>query len=116
MRHCAFRALSMVFCLFTFLLPFSLYAQNQVSADGSVQNGENGPSDRPVHHPREDRLLRGKPFHGDVRTLPQVHPKKFERPEFEEPNLVPALLPGTEAVTQTGAGPLANAPSISAPA
>src|SRR5947207_862439 len=120
MRHCAFRARRVVFCLFTFLLPFSLYAQGQNSLDAapastdlSAPNGPNASSNRRLH---EDRLLRGKPFHGDVRTLPQVHPKKFERPEFEEPNLVPTLLPGTEAVTQTGAGPLANAPSISAPA
>src|SRR5262245_34019171 len=41
------------------------------------------PGFRVMSHPREDRLVRGHSFEGDLRTLPQVPPEKFERPEFE---------------------------------
>src|SRR5258708_10086199 len=51
---------------------------------------------RATGHPREDRLVRGHSFHGDVRTLPQIPPEKFERPEHEEPPFRPTLAPGTK--------------------
>ncbi len=54
----------------------------------------------------------------DLRRLPYVAPKKQEREEFEEPELNPTLLPGTEgtpsAIEQQPGGSLA--PSLSAPA
>ena len=34
---------------------------------------------RATDHPREDRLVRGHSFHGDVRTLPQIPPARSER-------------------------------------
>jgi carboxypeptidase family protein len=74
---------------------------------------------RATGHPREDRLMRGRSFHGDVRTLPQIPPEKFERPEHEEPPFRPTLAPGT---TDPGPGthtsPLSPVapPSPSAPA
>jgi hypothetical protein len=117
MRHCATGLRSVASALlFAALLSLPLHAQNQenpVSTDPSLSNNS-GVSI--LHHPREDRLRRGKPFHGDLRTLPQVRPEKFERPEFEEPELTPIPLPGTSPVTQTNAGATSNAPSISAPA
>ena len=54
----------------------------------------------------------------DLRRLPYVAPKKQEREEFEEPELNPTLLPGTEgtpsAIEQQPGGSLA--PTLSAPA
>src|SRR6266849_6039358 len=38
------------------------------------------PSFRATGRPRQDRLLRGHAFHGDVRTLPWIPPEKFEVP------------------------------------
>ncbi|MGA2001516.1 MAG: discoidin domain-containing protein [Terriglobales bacterium] len=69
-----------------------------------------------VRHPREEHLTRGKPFQGDVRTLPQVPPTKFERPEFEEPEVTPVPYPGTAAVAQGGMATSAAAPNFNAPA
>jgi hypothetical protein len=54
----------------------------------------------------------------DLRRLPYVAPKKQEREEFEEPELNPTLLPGTEgtpsAIEQPPGGSLA--PTLNAPA
>ena len=69
-----------------------------------------------MRHPREEHLTRGKPFHGDVRTLPQVPPTKFERPEFEEPEVTPVPYPGTAAVAQSGMATSAAAATLNAPA
>src|ERR1700682_186062 len=73
---------------------------------------------RATGHPREDRLVRGDSFHGDVRTLPQIPPEKFERPEHEEPPFRPTLAPGTtDPGPGTKASPLAPvAPLSPAPA
>ncbi|MGB9105845.1 MAG: carboxypeptidase-like regulatory domain-containing protein, partial [Terriglobales bacterium] len=68
-----------------------------------------------MRHPREEHLTRGKPFHGDVRTLPQVPPTKFERPEFEEPKVTPVPYPGA-AVAQGGMATSAAAANLNAPA
>jgi hypothetical protein len=120
MRQCAsgLRSVISVLLLAAF---FSLHlrAQDQsteqavsTGTDPSLSNSSGVPT---LHHPREDRLRRGQPFHGDLRTLPQVRPEKFERPEFEEPELTPIPLPGTSPVAQTNAG-VSSAPSVSAPA
>ncbi len=75
------------------------------------------PSFRVMSRPREDRLKRGKPFHGDLRTLPQTPPEKFERPEFEEPKTTPVPFPGTpSAPSPSSASASINAPAPSAPA
>ena len=78
------------------------------------------PAFRVMNHPREDRLRRGRPFHGDVRTLPQISPEKFERPEFEGPKRTPVPFPGAatnSAQTVPGQNALTpNAPVPSAPA
>src|SRR5258707_3437271 len=75
------------------------------------------PSFRVMSRPREDRLKRGKPFHGDLRTLPQTQPEKFERPEFEEPKTTPVPFPGTpSAPSPSSASASINAPAPSAPA
>ncbi len=74
------------------------------------------PAFRVMSHPRQEHLVRGHSFHGDVRTLPQVPPEKVERPEFEEPKLTPAPLPGTSSSSPTPTAPVQSAPSPSAPA
>ena len=75
------------------------------------------PAFRVMSHPREDRLVRGRSFHGDLRTLPQIRPEKFERPEFEEPAITPVPYPGSpSAATQSAATAVTNAPALSAPA
>src|SRR5205085_9410546 len=101
-------------------LPISALAQRQnpqpevpVSTDLNLASSSGVST---VRHPREDRLRRGKPFHGDLRSLPQVRPEKLERPEVEEPELNPVPFPGTSSPVQGGAGVSSSAPSISAPA
>jgi hypothetical protein len=74
------------------------------------------PSFRATNHPREDRLVRGHAFHGDVRTLPQIPPEKFELPEREEPRPRPKLAPGTATSSSSQVAPVPNPPSPSAPA
>ena len=74
------------------------------------------PSFRVISHPREEHLVRGHSFSGDVRTLPQVPPEKFERPELEEPKLTPAPFPGAPATGTTQTAPVQNTPSPNAPA
>src|SRR5437899_2836151 len=68
-------------------------AHRDKDADQDQGQGNAKPPELPVFreltHPREDRLQRGRPFHGDLRTLPQIPPMKFERPEFEEPKVTP---------------------------
>ena len=97
---------------FTFLLPVCVRGQ-EVTAQGPSS------AHAAVHvmsHPREEHLTRGKPFRGDVRTLPQVLPTRFERPEFEEPKVTPVPYPGTGAVAQGGMATSAGAPPLNAPA
>src|SRR5207245_1523078 len=161
MRHCAFRARRVVFFLFTFLLPFSLFAQDQhqdakqkharschknskemvlqadegdlvrvktpiakgrsipgsSQADGGAPQMPQVPTFQVMSHPREHRLERGRSFRGDLRTLPQIPPEKFERPEFEEPKVAPIPFPGTAfAPVQSAATSGTSAPSASNPA
>src|SRR5258708_3412604 len=72
---------------------------------------------RATGRPREDRLLRGHAFHGDVRTLPQIPPTKFELPERDEPQPRPILAPGTQTPTSSqGSVPTQPVPSGPAPA
>src|SRR5947209_7771095 len=121
MRHYASGLRSVTFLLLSAALwSLPLYAQNQntqpevpVSADLDLSTAAGTTT---LHHPREDRLRRGKPFHGDLRTLPQARPRKFERPEFEEPALTPIPFPGAPSAAQSSVAPALNAPVISAPA
>jgi len=112
MRHGVVRGWSVLVLPFTFLLPVCLRGQEVTAqAPSSANAGVNV-----VRHPREEHLTRGKPFQGDVRTLPQVPPTKFERPEFEEPEVTPVPYPGTAAVAQGGMATSAAAPNFNAPA
>ncbi len=43
--------------------------------------------------PREFRLRRAQAFDGDVRSLPQTRPPRFERPEREGPDPAPTAVP-----------------------
>src|SRR5437763_891628 len=121
MRHHAsgIRSVALLL-LFAALLSRPLYAQNQntqqelpVSADLGLSASSGTTT---MHHPREDRLRRGKPFHGDLRTLPQARPQKFERPELEEPELNPIPFPGASSAAQSSVSAVGSAPVISAPA
>src|SRR6266700_586289 len=83
---------------------------------GSNQQPGETPSFRVTSHPHEDRLVRGHAFHGDVRTLPQIPPEKFERPERQEPRVRPRLAPGTVTSNSSQAAPVQGQPLPSAPA
>jgi hypothetical protein len=85
------------------------------SNENDPQSAEN-PNFSVTGHPREDRLVRGHAFYGDLRTLPQIPPEKFERPEREEPQASPMLLPGTETSNSAPAAPVQSPPSPRAPA
>src|SRR6266850_1373106 len=87
--------------------------------NSSAKNGTPAevPTFRVLSHPREGRLQRGHSFHGDLRTLPQVPPEKFERPEFEAPAQSPAPYPGTSFKTSRSQAPTGpNTPTGPAPA
>src|SRR5437016_5943777 len=86
-------------------------------ADGGAPQMPQVPSFQVMTHPREHRLQRGKPFRGDLRTLSQIPPEKFERPEFEEPKVAPIPFPGTASATAPSAATSgASTPSASSPA
>jgi hypothetical protein len=74
------------------------------------------PSFRANSRPREGHLRRGRSFHGDLRTLPQTPPRKFERPERNEPKATRTLLPRTQTSNSTQAAPVQSTPSGPAPA
>jgi hypothetical protein len=88
----------------------------QTGADEGDSKPLETPSFRVMSHPREDRLVRGHAFHGDVRTLPQIPPEKFERPEFEEPASKPAPYPGTSTSAPAASVTSRGVPSVSDPA
>src|SRR5256714_5304376 len=121
MRHSVCGVHSVVsLLLFAALLPLSLQAQNRnprpevpVSAELNLSSSSGITT---IRHPREDRLRRGRPFHGDLRTLPQARPQKFERPEFAEPELSPIPFPGAPFSAQSSASAASSAPSMNAPA
>jgi Carboxypeptidase regulatory-like domain/MBG domain len=86
-------------------------------ANGAGAVPVEAPTFRVMSHPREEHLMRGHSFSGDVRTLPQVSPEKFERPEFEEPAMVPVPYPKTRpAASQPTAAAGTSAPAPNAPA
>ncbi|HKF41997.1 MAG TPA: carboxypeptidase-like regulatory domain-containing protein, partial [Thermoanaerobaculia bacterium] len=61
--------------------------------------------------PREQRLTRGRPFHGNLRDLPYVRPVRRERPEREPPPVIPIHYPSAGS-----SPPAASKPSIARPA
>lgn len=69
-----------------------------------------------LRNAKEYRLKRARSFNGDLRTLPQVRPERFERPEREEPDPAPAMYPGAaprqaEASSVAPAGRQSPAPA-----
>src|SRR5579872_1814708 len=134
MRHPVAALRSVTLLLFTIFLSFSIHAQSTqqeltISADDADSASSTNSvstvttSNRP--HPREDRLHRGKSFNGDVRTLPQTRPLKFERPEVEDPDPHPAFytgaagtgsLPANTASTDIASSTNSITPALSAPA
>lgn len=101
MGHCVPRTLSAVMFLIL-MVQVSLFGQTQ---------GSKG-----MRRPHEGHLGRGRSFHGDLRTLPQIPPRKFERPERKEPQATRTLLPGTQTSNPTRSAPVQSIPSIPAPA
>src|SRR6266852_400447 len=78
----------------------TMFGQLVQSEGQTIERPNAAPPFRVMTHPREYRLQRGRAFNGDVRTLPQTRPQKFERPEFEEPEITPVPYPGTVATPQ----------------
>src|SRR5947209_8156469 len=72
----------------------SLRPDGQTVQAQSEERPGAAPSFHVMTHPTERHLQRGRPFNGDVRTLPQTRPVKIERPEFEEPEITPVPYPG----------------------
>src|SRR3954468_7209479 len=68
--------------------------------------------------PRETRLVKtGRPFKGDLRTLPRVKPVERERPELEEPEIAPKMYVPPGGLTNNSQAAIAPfAPAINAPA
>src|SRR5262249_4188108 len=84
--------------------------------DQSGSKPFDAPNFRATGRPREDRLVRGRAFRGDLRTLPQVAPKDIERPEFEEPPFHPLVYPGAPAGTQSPSPAVTVPPAPADPA
>ena len=91
------------------------FAAHPGSASEDDSSGE-VPSFRVLSHPREDRLRKGHTFHGDLRTLPQIPPEKFERPEHEGPEITPVPFTGRIAAAAAQAAPTQNVPAPRVPA
>ncbi|HET6843291.1 MAG TPA: Ig-like domain repeat protein [Candidatus Angelobacter sp.] len=91
------------------------FSARPASAPEDDTNGEVS-SFRVLSHPREDRLRKGHTFHGDLRTLPQIPPEKFERPELEGPEITPVPFTGRIAAAASQAAQATGGPSPSAPA
>ncbi|HTC95383.1 MAG TPA: carboxypeptidase regulatory-like domain-containing protein [Terriglobales bacterium] len=109
--------------LILFATAFQLFAQSaskpnaQAAPESTTTSNPNMPAFKVMTHPVEHHLQRGSSFNGDVRTLPQIPPEKFERPEFEQPEITPVPYPGTTVVPQASATPFAaGIPSFSGPA
>jgi len=84
------------------VVPISVFGQSQ--------------NPRAIRRPQEGRLRRGRSFHGDLRTLPQIPPHKFERPERKEPKATRTLVPGTlTSNTSQAATPVQSTPTAPAP-
>jgi len=118
-RYGTLRAILALILLATALL-FAQSASKpntQAMPESTTTGNVKMPSFKVMTHPVEHHLQRGTPFNGDVRTLPQIPPEKFERPEFEQPEIVPVPYPGTAISPQASAAPFAaGIPSISGPA
>ena len=98
-------------------VPLSLLFASAALADtlntDFVSSGQS--SERASSAPREHRLEAAEPFLGDLRSLPQTRPERFERPELPEPEPHPTVYPGTQPQltpsTPAQLGPSAPAPS-----
>jgi len=98
--------------------PLARKADADSEDDGDTKPVET-PSFRVMSRPREDRLKRGKPFHGDLRSLPQTRVEKFERPEFEGPTISPVPYPGAQSSSSQAPAVVSTipaAPAVPAPA
>ncbi len=100
--------------LFLLLLSFGT-GLGAVAQEGVSQSKEE--ATRPVPGsfgpPTELHLTKAGSTTRDLRTLPQTPPKKFERPELEEPEAEPVELPGGPAISPgaVSAPPVLNAPA-----
>jgi uncharacterized repeat protein (TIGR01451 family) len=71
--------------------------------------------------PKETRLIRARPWDGDLRSLPYIPPVKREKPERRAPGVTPVpygqpAAPSTETSVEESAAPETSAPEIAAPA
>jgi len=68
-------------------------------------------------NPRQEKLVRGHAFNGDLRTLPQTPMLvKRERPEHSDPKITPKIYPGASSTASSQAAVKSVAPSAPAPA
>lgn len=110
-------AVSIFFTLAVPVASFGRQAPGLPTSSGTSDVSAQLPTFRVMSHPREGRLRRGHAFDNDLRTLPQVPPQKFERPEFEEPNLTPIPYPGTSGKSPRTSQPVGTgSPTAPAPA
>src|SRR2546423_4296167 len=91
-------------------------SDNDDAAPPRMWDGKN-PWEGVNRKPTEHRMRRGRPWTGDVRSLPQTPPEKLERVEREGPELAPSIYPGTYTGEDAGGandgapqGPNAPAP------
>jgi len=116
MRYFPPRALNAVMYALL-MLPVSFFGQDQNSQTQNAPQPVGIPGFQVMSHPRESHLARGRSFHGDLRTLPQIPPRKFERPELAGPKITPVPYPGTTPhPVQNSVRQGANALSPSVPA
>ncbi|HZF08262.1 MAG TPA: carboxypeptidase regulatory-like domain-containing protein [Thermoanaerobaculia bacterium] len=76
------------------LLPFLLFVPTGHVAAQDSGDLQAAPGPLPFGHPTETALTRAGSTTRDLRTLPYIPPTKEERPELEDPELNPVMLPG----------------------
>ncbi len=72
-----------------------------------------GPTPIAVGHPLEQHMTRASSVVLDLRRLPKTAPRKFERPEWEDPDVTPVELPGGPSVAPPTSAPARSAPAPS---
>ena len=103
--------LALTILLFFFALPGGAMAQetlaqSQEESQEESQEAAVRPVPRPIGSPTELHLIRAASPTMDLRNLAKTKPEKFERPEFEEPEPHPVLLPG--GPKEAAAAPIAR--------
>ena len=94
-----------------FILPWLAGAGGAAAQEAGEMRATHQPA---AAQPHELAMQRAASVELDLRRLPQIKPRKFERPELEEPDPDPVALPGV--VQQAELVPQGNVPQAAAPA